>query len=514
MDDQEDACMSTETGEVLTKRLEHNLANMLTSSELDLQVETEALLHDLGASTGESGGHLSFYGSDPIVPSTIRFGSAAAIALAAKAIQIASVWRQRTGEGQDIEVDVRKALRRFSPFIDRKWETVNGYDGGKYSDPANPVSGQMYETKDGRWVMPENPYPELHRRTTALLNVPSTPGAVKNAVKGWNGEDLERAGVDAGIVMPLARPLRQIMGMDIYRDGLRDMPLIRVEKISASEPRPFEEGGEAPLSGLRALGLAHVVAGPAIGRAMALHGADVLNIWNPNDWEHNVFSYTSHVGMRSATLQLSDGDGYARFIKLLGEADVFFSNRRPHYLARFDLDAETLCNQYPGLIHTRIVYATEDGPWRERVGFDVSTGFACGIHCLEGTDEKPEAPPIFVVNDYIAGWLATIGTLEALKRRASEGGSYRVVVSLSRVTMWLMSLGILDKRFAQSVAGSSQEHTYVAPDQFTAQTPMGIYTGVTEQVRMSRTPGGYRRVLEPRGSAQALWLQSCSGEDR
>ena len=47
--------------------------------------------------------------------------------MAAKSVAIASLWKQRTGVGQDIQVDIRKALKRLSPFYEKKWETVNGF---------------------------------------------------------------------------------------------------------------------------------------------------------------------------------------------------------------------------------------------------------------------------------------------------------------------------------------------------------------------------------------------------
>ena len=498
--------MSVEVGKKFTQQLESNLANRVKDSVFDLGGETEAVLRSVGAESSESGGRLSFYGKDPIVPSVVRFGSMSAVALAAKAIQIASIWRMRTGRSQDIHVDVRKALRRFSPFIDRQWETVNGYDGGMYSDPQNPLFSNMFETKDGKWVFPTNPYPQIHLRTAALLNVPSTAESIARAIKNWNGEELELAAAAAGVVMPLARPLKTILEMDVFRNGLRDRPLISVEKIAESDPKPFSPDCREPLSGVRALGLAHVIAGPSIGRALALHGADVLNVWAPEDWEHNVFLYTSHVGTRSTMLRIKDAEARAKFVELMRGADIFYSNRRSGYLDRHALSAEELCEKNPGLIHAAVIYATDKGAWSERVGFDVSTGLAMGLDCLEGTDETPTHPPIGVVNDYVAGWLATIGTLQALKRRAIEGGSYKVMVSLSRVTLWLMSLGIFDKAYTQATAGSLDEHTYVAPEQFSAVTPLGIYTGVTEQVAMSETPGQYRFVLEPRGAAQPKWL--------
>ena len=75
-------------------------------------------------------------------------------------------------------------------------------------------------------------------------------------------------------------------------------------------------------------------------------------------------------------------------------------------------------------------------------GFDITATLAWGLDNIEGSDEKPAHPSIFVACDYVAGWLATCGVLSALLRRAKEGGSYRVVVSLSRTALWLAELGI------------------------------------------------------------------------
>ena len=446
-----------DSGEALTQALRANLARRKQDPEIDLLGETERLLALVGASSSESGGTLSFYGKDPIVPCVLPYGSMSAIGLAAKAIQIASIWRLRTGQAQDIHVDVRKAMRRYSGFFDRKWERMNGFIGGAYSDPDSPFEDAAYETKDGRWVLPTDYYPKLHQRTSELLNAVSTHAATAKAIKTWNGEDLENAAAESGVVMALARPLRDILERDVYTRSLRDMPLIEVRKIADSAPKPFSPGAATPLDGIRALGLAHVIAGPAIGRALALHGADVLNIWNPQDWEHDILLYASHIGMRSAWLNLKAEESHAKFMELLGTTDVFFSNRRPHYLEKHDLGAERLCREFPGLIHARVCYAGREGPWSDRVGFDTSTAFSLGIACLEGSDEQPRNPPV-AINDFVTGWLGTVGILQALKRRATEGGSYQVTVSLSRTTLWLMSLGIFDKQYAQFTAGSSDEH--------------------------------------------------------
>jgi CoA-transferase family III len=159
-----------------------------------------------------------------------------------------------------------------------------------------------------------------------------------------------------------------------------------------------------------------------------------------------------------------------------------------------------------GLIHAKVVLHGERGPWSNRVGFDEIGAAVSGLFTIEGTPTQPKSPAIIPICDNVVGWLGTVGVLEALRRRAVEGGSYRVVVSLTRTVLWLLSMGIFDKGYAEETAGSTDEHTYVAPDLFTAETPLGTYQGFTDQVVLSRTPGAFRTVLVPRGSSKPEWL--------
>jgi crotonobetainyl-CoA:carnitine CoA-transferase CaiB-like acyl-CoA transferase len=284
------------------------------------------------------------------------------------------------------------------------------------------------------------------------------------------------------------------------------MPLITVEKIGESEPVPLKPAGNLPLASVRALGMGHVIAGAGMGRDLALYGADVLNIWRPYDSEIDAFAWDVQVGMRSTILGDSQEDR-AQFRRLLKRADVFFANKRPGFLAQHGLDAEELCAQKPGLIHATVVLHGETGPWSDRPGFDEIGAAVSGVFALEGTPTRPKQPPIVPIADNVVGWLGTTGILAALRRRAIEGGSYRVVVSLTRTVLWLLSLGIFDRAYAQATAGSTDEHRYAEPDLFTAETPCGTYQGMTDQVVLSRTPGAFRTVLVPRGSSKPKWLQ-------
>ena len=111
-----------------------------------------------------------------------------------------------------------------------------------------------------------------------------------------------------------------------------------------------------------------------------------------------------------------------------------------------------------------------------------------------------------MVCDYVMSWLAAAGTIAALKRRATEGGSYVVQVSLARICLWLLDLGIFDKNYVAEVAGVAKGHEYLPPQTFEAETQCGHYQGVTDQVMMSATPGSYRFPLIPRGSSTPIWL--------
>ncbi|MGW4588825.1 CoA transferase [Amycolatopsis thermoflava] len=489
----------------LTDRITAAVAEPATSDEFDPHAELTEMLAGIGMSPADTGGAITFRGADPVVPSTLRLGGSAAIALAAKSAAIAKLWRLRGGDGQDIAVDLRVAPHRLCPFYDRKWELLNGYPGSTPANPSQALGFRFYRTADEKWVMPLNPYPKIKLAAQKLLGVPDDTEAVAAAIAKWRGRDLENAAVTAGAVLPMLRTPAELMAEPHYREVLADLPLVEITKIGDSAPEPLGPA-EDPLAGVRALGMGHVIAGAGVGRALALHGADVLNVWRPDELEHDVTYITANVGVRSATVSPYESEGAGLLRSLLREADVFYANRRPGYLAKIGFSAEEAAALRPGIIHATASLNGEQGPWADRVGFDQSAGSLVGMMHLEGDGVRPALPPILVVNDYIVSWLLTAGIVEALTRRARDGGSYRVHVSLTRAALWILSLGVFDKAYATETAGRGEEHAYLDPETFTAETPLGHYQGVTEQVHMSATPGHYRTVLVPRGSSRAEWL--------
>src|SRR6202795_1564929 len=341
----------THQAKSLTDLLQTKLENPATSPEFDFHSAVDQVLADIGLTAKDSGGKLTFYGQDPIVPSGFKFGAMAAVGLAARSVALAALWKSRTGEGQDIHVDVRKALRRFCGFFEGKWETINGR-----SPLLLPRDNPFFElplfrrTRDGRHVVSLNIYPGLQARALNFLRCSNSSESIGNAILQWRAEELESAGAEAGLVFAMVRTNEEFCNEPQYTEVLSEMPLITLEKIGESEPVPFTRDAKTPLQGIRALGLGHVIAGAGIGRDLAYYGADVLNIWRPNDAEIEAFAWDVQVGMRSTLLDGSREDR-ATIDRLLKDTDGFFSNRPPGYLERYGLTAEELSQKKTGLIH-------------------------------------------------------------------------------------------------------------------------------------------------------------------
>src|SRR5471032_3067571 len=222
----------THQGKSLTDMLQTMLRVPATSPEFDLHNAVDLVLADVGLTAKDSGGKLTFYGQDPIVPSSFKFGAMAAVGLAAKTIALAALWKSHTGEVQDIHVDVRKALRRFCGFFEGKWETLNGR-----SPLLLPRDNPFFElplfrkTRDGRHVVSLNIYPGLQARALNFLRCSNSSESIGNAVLQWRAEELESAAAEAGLVFGMVRTNEEFRKELQYTEVLSKMPLITLEKI-------------------------------------------------------------------------------------------------------------------------------------------------------------------------------------------------------------------------------------------------------------------------------------------
>ena len=136
--------------------------------------------------------------------------------------------------------------------------------------------------------------------------------------------------------------------------------------------------------------------------------------------------------MRSTCVDLRKPEENKRLRALVPGAGVFVQNYRNGSLDNFGFGPQGLASVRPGIIYLSIIGNSFDGPWAKRGGFDMEGLSTTGFTVAEGAGGPPRFPPTQIMNDYIAGYLGAAGVLAALRRRAKEGGSYHVRVSLTR----------------------------------------------------------------------------------
>ncbi|MFL6082897.1 MAG: hypothetical protein ACJ74F_06750 [Mycobacterium sp.] len=152
------------------------------SKGFDINAEFRSVMHELGLSAEDTGGEITFVGEDPIVPSVHRLGACIGIPIMAGAAGIADIWRQRTGRGQDLTLDLRKAIHGINPGY-KFMPTVNGYS---YQLPywvgGPPMGFDLYRTKDGRLFLPTGAYPRMLEAMCTFLGCSPDKDGIAKAV--------------------------------------------------------------------------------------------------------------------------------------------------------------------------------------------------------------------------------------------------------------------------------------------------------------------------------------------
>lgn len=478
----------------------------MDENEFDLVGELDRTLKTLGLSRDEAVSELAVDGHDPLVPSTIRLGSAMGIALLSAAVGAAQIWRTATGRPQRLGLDLGQALHQLTPYLGGG-NTLNGYGSnmgsvlGLDGDLA-PALWDLYRTADDRWAIPIACYPNTRDAFLDLLGTAHTREHIGAAIAGRISWDLEEEAAARGVPLAIVRSREEFLAHPQGRAVLSE-PLVAVERVGDAPPRPLPAGAQ-PLSGLRSLQFTHVFAGTAAGRVLAEQGADVLHVCEPNAFDHDLCWNETGVGLRSARLPLNaGGDGRRAFEELLRTADVFVHNHRPSKMARLGLGPEECAEISPGIIHVSVRCYGHSGPWQDRGGFDQHAQALTGVNWSEQQDGRPRLPPGRMLNDYLAAYLAAAGVMSAVLRRAREGGSYQVRVSLAGVANWAWELGTFTRQQSQRLLPPAP---LPPPRRLTRATPLGDLSLVAPPVSLSETPPAWRGpLLVPRGSSQPRW---------
>lgn len=483
-------------------------------------------MRDIGGSPGDAGGRVTFEGADPLLRSHFRIGACMAIPAMGAALGAAAIWRQRTGQSQDLSVNLGQAVWNVNPIIGMvhtllqaggvipdsdpipgfltRWKpTVNGVMLQAPLGLGNPLSFKSFETRDGRFINLTGIYPHLMERVLRVLQTVPDAKSVSAAVKKWEGQALEDALAAENGVGVLHRSREEWLQHPQGR-YLAGTPLVEIIKVGEAPPRPMSANPTRPLSGKKVMACTHVIAGTTAARTLSEYGADVLHIARDQSFEHEALVLDVNVGMRSAWVDLRNTEQNRRLAGLLPGADVFIESFRGRAMEQLGFGAEEVALQNPGVVYLSVRGYGWDGPWKDRAAFDMEGVSTTGFTVTEGGKTgRPRFPPTLVMNDYITGYLGAAGILAAMRRQAEEGGSWHVRINLARVAMWFQSLGTFP---GIDFDARSKAHRMGAPDVMKRDTPYGQVERLVPMVQLSRTPGQWPAVLiAVRGSSPVEW---------
>ena len=228
-----------------------------------------------------------------------------------------------------------------------------------------------------------------------------------------------------------------------------------------------------PLSRFTVIDLTRVRAGPTAVRQLADWGARVIKVESPEGdaglggERHGPDFQNLHRNKRSLTLNLKSPEGKAILEKLAAQADVVVENFRPDVKFRLGFDYESLRR-----VNTRLVYASisgfgQDGPYRDRPGFDQIAQGMGGLMSITGLPGQGPVRVGIPVADLTAGIFAAMGILIALLEREQSGEGQWVQSSLLGA-----QIAMLDFQAARWLIG------HEVPGQAGNDHPTSIPTGV------------------------------------
>jgi crotonobetainyl-CoA:carnitine CoA-transferase CaiB-like acyl-CoA transferase len=217
------------------------------------------------------------------------------------------------------------------------------------------------------------------------------------------------------------------------------------------------------LARFKVLDLTRVRAGPTAARQLADWGADVIKIELPRGLDesdmggprHGPDFQNLHRNKRSLTLNLKEKDGIDIFKKMVETADVVIENYRPDVKFRLGIDYETIRS-----INKRIVYGSisgfgEDGPYRERPGFDQIAQGMGGLMSITGLPGQGPVRVGIPVADLGAGIFCAMGILVALLEREVSGEGQWVQSSLLGAQISLLDFQAARWLIAKDVPGQA-----------------------------------------------------------
>jgi crotonobetainyl-CoA:carnitine CoA-transferase CaiB-like acyl-CoA transferase len=461
-----------------------------------MQTPREILANVWTSAGGDLGAldSVTLTGDEPQLPSSFRVAAAAQAVIAATGLAAAEIWKLRSGQSQQIAVDMRHAV------VECRSERYLRVDG-KSPPPAWDVIAGVYKTRDRRFVRLHTNFPHHRAAVCQVLNCNPERENVQAALMRWDGEAFETAAYAAGGVVAMMRSYEEWSDLPQAK-AIAALPTISIEKIGEAAPKPWP-AGDRPLAGVRVLDLSRVIAGPVAGRALAVHGADVLLISGPDLPAIPWLTIDTGRGKLTSFVELKSEQGQQVLRDLLAQADIFSQGYRPRALMSRGFSPEDAARINPGIVYVSLSAYGHGGPWSERRGFDSLVQTATGFNHAEGQAvgiEGPKELPAQML-DHATGYLMAFGAMMAKARQSREGGSWHVRVSLAQTGRWLWNLG----RLADGLKSEELKGAAVLPFMEEVPSGFGSLRSVSHCAVLSKTPAFWARPAMQLGSHPPQW---------
>lgn len=440
------------------------------------------------------------------LPSSFKIGHLAqsTIALAALA---AALFQSTRNESNIPKVTV-PLLHACLEFQSEKLYTLVGQKadlGGGLKRFGGPVQ----KTADG-YVRIHDGFPHHVAGALKILGLPptATRDEFHSALLRWKSVDLETVAMNSNCVIAALRSYEQWDALP-QTSYIPNDP-IQIKKLGSGPPvlpLQLSAGSDRCLRGIRVLELSRVIAAPMAGRTLAAHGADVLWITSPNLPDLPDIDRDLARGKRTAQLDLTTESGRTKLLELAKDADVFIQGYRPGSLAAKGFSPSELARANPNIICANMSAYGKEGPWGGNRGFDsiVQTGSGMNVSEAEHFGEGESGRPMpCQALDHASGYFLATGICAALHKRATEGGSYEVNVSLAGTMKYLRSLGQFPGKtgFDCPTIGDQEIEEYLE----TRQSGFGELKALKHSAAVDGFMPGWDIMPKPLGSDKPEWV--------
>lgn len=198
-----------------------------------------------------------------------------------------------------------------------------------------------------------------------------------------------------------------------------------------------------PLQGIRVADFTQVIAGPACSMLLADMGADVIKI-EPlsGDFWRKTISGSAFLNFnrnkRGIAINLKNPQGHEAILRLLRQTDVLLENFTPGTMDKLNLGYETVLRLNPKIVYCSISGFGQEGPYRDRPGYDPVAQAMSGIMINTGEPDRPPSRVLPTMVDYLAGNHSAYAIALALMDREKTGKGKRIDVALLDVAIMQM----------------------------------------------------------------------------